>query len=234
MKKIISIILVLVTLVVVMTSCSLDFENTMNSTNSAYSEGTPTTNANGTSYIPIVTTHLPTTAIHVHAYKNATCENPKTCTLCGEMVGGPLGHIWSIATCTSPKTCDTCKKTEGTALGHAWRTATCTSPKTCDTCKKTEGTALGHVWCAATCTSPRTCDTCKKTEGTALKHTYSDGKCSVCGAKDSSVSEVKMVWIPTNGGKKYHSKRTCSNMIDPEYVTLEEAEQRGFTDCKKC
>ena len=208
MKKIISIILALVTLVVVMTSCSLDFENTMNSTNSAYSEGTPTTNANGTSHIPIVTTHLPTTAIHVHTYKNATCENPKTCTLCGEMVGGPLGHVWSIATCTSPKTCDICKKTDGTALGH--------------------------VWCAATCTSPKTCDTCKKTEGAALNHTYNDGKCSVCGAKDTSVPEVEMVWIPTNGGKKYHSKKTCSNMIDPEYVTLEEAEQRGFTACKKC
>ena len=43
-----------------------------------------------------------------------------------------------------------------------------------------------------------------------------------------------MVWIPTNGGKKYHSKSSCSNMIDPRYVTLDEALRLGFTSCKRC
>ena len=43
-----------------------------------------------------------------------------------------------------------------------------------------------------------------------------------------------MVWIPTKGGKKYHSKATCSNMSEPDYVTIEEAERLGFTPCKKC
>jgi len=43
-----------------------------------------------------------------------------------------------------------------------------------------------------------------------------------------------MVWIPTNGGKKYHSKSSCSNMIDPDYVTLNEAIDLGFTACKRC
>ena len=47
-------------------------------------------------------------------------------------------------------------------------------------------------------------------------------------------SSGKMVWIPTNGGKKYHSKSTCSNMIDPILVTEEEAIERGFDACKKC
>lgn len=28
----------------------------------------------------------------------------------------------------------------------------------------------------------------------------------------------QMVWVPTHGGKKYHSKSTCSNMKDPEKV----------------
>lgn len=44
----------------------------------------------------------------------------------------------------------------------------------------------------------------------------------------------QMVWIPTHGGKKYHSKSTCSNMKDPEKVTLSEAKAEGFTACKKC
>ena len=43
-----------------------------------------------------------------------------------------------------------------------------------------------------------------------------------------------MVWIPTKGGKKYHSSESCSNMEDPVQVTLEEAESLGFTPCKRC
>lgn len=41
------------------------------------------------------------------------------------------------------------------------------------------------------------------------------------------------VWIPTKGGKKHHANQYCSDMVDPEYVKLEEAERRGFTPCGK-
>lgn len=44
----------------------------------------------------------------------------------------------------------------------------------------------------------------------------------------------QMVWVPTHSGKKYHSKSTCSNMKDPEKVTLSKAKAEGFTACKKC
>ena len=37
----------------------------------------------------------------------------------------------------------------------------------------------------------------------------------------------QMVWVPTHGGKKYHSKST-------EKVTLSKAKAEGFTACKKC
>lgn len=53
-------------------------------------------------------------------------------------------HEWKEATCTEAKTCSLCQKTEGESLGHQWKTATCTTPKTCETCNKTEGTAMGH------------------------------------------------------------------------------------------
>lgn len=43
-----------------------------------------------------------------------------------------------------------------------------------------------------------------------------------------------MVWIPTNGGIKYHLDASCSDMINPEYVTESEAKARGFSYCKKC
>lgn len=45
--------------------------------------------------------------------------------------------------------------------------------------------------------------------------------------------ETDMVWIPKSG-KKYHSHSGCSGMKDPTQVTKEEAEDRGYTPCKKC
>lgn len=42
------------------------------------------------------------------------------------------------------------------------------------------------------------------------------------------------VWIPTNGGTKYHSKASCSGMKDPKKVDLAVAEAQGYTACKKC
>ena len=42
-----------------------------------------------------------------------------------------------------------------------------------------------------------------------------------------------MVWIPQSG-KKYHSNASCSGMNNPSKVTQEEAEEMGYTPCKKC
>ena len=44
----------------------------------------------------------------------------------------------------------------------------------------------------------------------------------------------RMVWIPTRGGTKYHKTNTCSNMIEPYEVTINEAVRQGFEPCKRC
>lgn len=44
----------------------------------------------------------------------------------------------------------------------------------------------------------------------------------------------QLVWIPTNGGTKYHSKSTCSSMIDPMQVTISEAIALNFDPCGRC
>lgn len=44
----------------------------------------------------------------------------------------------------------------------------------------------------------------------------------------------EMVWIPTNGGTKYHRRSSCSNMEDPQQVPLSQAIAMGFTPCKRC
>lgn len=43
-----------------------------------------------------------------------------------------------------------------------------------------------------------------------------------------------MVWIPTHGGKRYHSNSSCSGMINPRRVDLGEARYLGFTACGRC
>jgi len=53
--------------------------------------------------------------------------------------------------------------------------------------------------------------------------------------KISTQKHETMVWIPTKGGEKYHSRSDCCNMIDPDYVSLSEAISRGFYDpCGIC
>ena len=106
------------------------------------------------------------------------------------LTGCACQHAWAEATCTAPKTCTKCAVTEGEAPGHSWKEADCMAPKTCSVCGLTEGTALGHSWLEATCTAPRTCERCAATEGQPLEHTW-EGEatlhtapvCAVCGTE---------------------------------------------------
>lgn len=45
--------------------------------------------------------------------------------------------------------------------------------------------------------------------------------------------QSETVWIPRTG-KKYHRYSSCSNMVNPSKVSLEEAQLRGYGPCKKC
>ena len=92
-----------------------------------------------------------------------------------------------------------------------------------------------HSFSEATCTQPKTCTTCGATEGEPVEHKYADGsRCVICDTPDPNYAGNEMVWIPTKGGKKYHTYSGCSNMDDPDCVTKEEAEYLGFEPCKKC
>ena len=124
--------------------------------------------------------------------------------------------------------------TNNTTHIHQYNNATCTTPKTCNTCGATTGSAAGHSWQNATCTSPKTCKICGTTSGSASAHYYQNGKCTNCGKSDPNYSTVVKVWIPTNGGTKYHTKSSCSSMKDPVQVTKDEAISRGFTACQRC
>jgi len=103
-----------------------------------------------------------------HQWVEADCDTAKTCSLCEETEGAPLGHSWLAATCEDPKTCENCGATEGEAKGHFWEQATCEVAKTCNVCHQTEGDPLGHTWEEATTERPKTCSVCQVTEGEPL------------------------------------------------------------------
>ncbi|MBR2401357.1 MAG: SH3 domain-containing protein [Lachnospiraceae bacterium] len=44
----------------------------------------------------------------------------------------------------------------------------------------------------------------------------------------------ELVWVPTNGGTKYHKNSTCSKMKDPMQVSVDTALANGYTACKRC
>ena len=134
---------------------------------------------------------------------------------------------------TAPTTEPTTVPTTEPPHTHSFSAATCTAPKTCS-CGATEGNANGHNWKDATCTSPKICTFCSERSGSAINHNYSNGKCTVCGSNDPNYVSETMVWIPTHGGTKYHSKSSCSKMIDPIQVTKSEAINQGFEPCGRC
>lgn len=144
------------------------------------------------SVLGVTCTFTVTVEAHKHAWTEATCDTPKTCSVCGKAEGAPLGHDWQSATCETPKTCVRCGETEGTPLDHDWTEATCETARTCAACGETEGNPLGHSWTDANCENPKTCDRCGLTEGTALGHTWKEATCdtpktcSVCGETDGN------------------------------------------------
>jgi hypothetical protein len=72
-------------------------------------------------------------------------------------------------------------------------------------------------------------ETEEKTDGvtSAVPDDSQDG-----GSTDNG--DCDLVWIPQKGGSKYHTKENCSNMKDPEQVTKEVAEAKGYSACSRC
>ncbi len=56
---------------------------------------------------------------------------------------------------------------------------------------------------------------------------------TVSDTDEATVPQDSYVWIPKSG-KKYHNNAKCSNMSGPSKVTVNEAEELGFTKCKRC
>ena len=134
---------------------------------------------------------------------------------------------------SNTETTDTQQNTEAVHT-HTYTEATCAKPKTCSVCGETEGEPIEHTWEEATCKSPEKCNVCGEIRGEKLEHKFVYGICKVCGEEDPDYGYELKVWIPTNGGTKYHSRPNCSNMDNPKEVTISEAKSRGFAPCQRC
>jgi len=112
-----------------------------------------------------------------HDYTDATCTEPKTCSVCGATDGAALGHDYDHACDTA---CNRCYETR--TITHDYTDATCTAPKTCKVCGATSGSALGHTYtndCDGTCNR---CDHKRTPYPHVYTHELCDVDCDVCGA----------------------------------------------------
>ena len=162
----------------------------------------------------------------IHNWQEATCTEPRTCSICGRTEGDSLGHVWEDATCTDPQTCSRCGETQGAALGHDWQEATCTEPKTCKRCGTTEGAALGHQVDSWNVTKEASCTEAGSQEGT----------CTRCG--ETLTQEIPMVdhvpgdWeveedytITSSGsvlpGKQVKKCTVCGKVLNEQKYTVD-------------
>ena len=78
----------------------------------------------------------------------------------------------------------------------------------------------------------RNCKHCSSS-ATNKDNNVTDNKNKVTVPDESEQQEFG-VWVPTNGGTKYHSKVSCSKMVSPIKIDLETAKAYGYTPCAKC
>ena len=114
--------------------------------------------------------------------------------------------------------------------------STTTKPTTTTTTTTTTKPTTTTITTTKPTTTTTTNPTTATTTTTTVKPTTTITTAATTTSNQGQVEDPKedMVWIPTNGGTKYHSNSECSNMLDPEYVTLEKAKELGFTACKRC
>lgn len=82
--------------------------------------------------------------------------------------------------------------------------------------------------------TPTTAPTATPTATPTLSPTPTPIPTLVPTANANSDDAEHMVWIPTNGGTKYHSNSSCSKMKNPQKVTVKQAESGGYTPCQRC
>ena len=110
-----------------------------------------------------------------------------TCSKCGDSYteeAPPKGHTWVDATCTEPKTCSVCSATDGNPLGHDWSDWTVTTEATC-TAKGEKTRSCKRDGCDASETVDIPAN--GHTEGKAVRENEVPASCSAAGSYDEVI-----------------------------------------------
>ena len=135
-----------------------------------------------------------------HIYDN-DCD--ASCNECGEE--REVNHNWKDATCEKPRTCKICGEEEGSPNGHSWVDGGCAGPRRCAICGKTSGVASSHTPNAddGDCTTPVCCAECGSVITEALEHTsgeytvFEDGHTVACGNEGCTHVSEKLPHVTT-------------------------------------
>ena len=163
------------------------------------------------------------TSVCPHVWKDATCVDPKECTICGATEGEPNGHSGE-STCTSAK-CDICGETYEATGEHSWIEATCNAPKTCSICGTTDGELADHnyaIVCVGDGTHKFVCSNDPTHEGTEDCYggeatCLAAAACDVCGASYGSIGTHS--WL----------EPTCTEPETCKWCALPDGEPKGHS-----
>ncbi|MBO5142308.1 MAG: hypothetical protein J6C46_04840 [Clostridia bacterium] len=171
--------------------------------------------------------------ITAHKYTKATCQNKKTCEVCGATTGKLASHKYTIkATCQNKKTCEICGATTGNFASHKYTIkATCTTPKQCGVCGEPSGkptnhkytTKVGKAYDSESHYTEYKCVCGDVTKKNVAKHKFVKNKCS-CGfvAECLHNSNLRTERI-YKGDKEYLLKTicaVCNEVIKEEVKTI--------------
>ena len=171
--------------------------------------------------VVVSTTSIPATNKHT-AGAAANCVTAQTCTVCGTVLAEATGkHTYENGKCSVCGAADasSCAHSN-TSLVNA-KAATCTAQgytgdTYCNTCKTTIATGSviakkSHTpGAAADCTNAQICTVCQTVITAALGHNYSGGKCTRCGAEETTLTvggwfeSAWAEWAPVDGASGYN------------------------------
>ncbi len=173
----------------------------------------------------------------MHAWTDADCISPKTCTVCNETEGNALGHEWTtpdIDLCKIQSTCSRCGATDGENAEHTWTEASCEKAKSCTVCGATDGDPIGHTPNAddGNCSTAITCQICAAEMTSAKAHDFtgewerdSDGHWHECRNDDCSVTDKKSEHTPSDEDNNCETSVKCT--VCDEMIV--EAKAHDFT-----
>ena len=172
----------------------------------------------------------------VHNWKNASCESPERCAICGKTRGEALGHIYDNGVITTEPTCIsegirtfTCSRCNAKSeepismVNHQYedvtiKSATCQEEGiaeiTCKICGFVEGTKTlsktGHSYESKTTKEPTFTETGTKIE-----------TCKICGNVRTNDIPVKPADIAVTVLNKVNHEANYSAFIYNDYVTFD-------------